>query len=1100
MGVSVVIPARDAAETIGDALASLGAQSYSAWEAVVVENGSRDHTAEIVEAAAARDERIRLVRSQAAGVSEARNAGIADAAHDWLLFLDADDELVPDALSVLTAAAAAGDAAWGGWIRRSERGHELPEHPDDPRPDLFEAFARRCVFAIHCCVIRRALVEEVGGFDPALTTCEDWDLWQRVARAGARFTMVEGHHAIYRVRPDAATANAARLLADGLTVIARGHAPDPRVPHPEPGNATGRPVSERPGAELTFAPYPAGIALARGGDPDALLRHLGDREPAVIDPVDVAHHLFAGVVSHAEKGADSWLQLRSSAAVERLLLSIEHRSFSRHLVRSVLTHLDRLIASHTGAGLIGGRQTVEVDLEESLGDVVPVPAAERLAIRAVARGGVIGTVELPVCAAVVPAAVVADAIAAAHAWAIVAVFLDTPELDWDHFMRELLGRPDLPPDAAYDPSTDWGTAPSAGRDGEGRAAAELADLPVSPPPDGGPVVITCAGVPLGLLPSSPSTVGALMTAVVNAGGYELCRAAVREGLIGRRWNLPLRDLLQRGPAVPAMTDAVAPLIGRRAPTTLGTSNSRRAVIPAEAASTVVEMADEASEPVVGEGLAYVPEHIVAVAADREPSEPAVRVGRWSLRHDFEALFARGEDPWRYTSEYEQRKYDLTLELIGGQRIGDALELGCAEGHFTVQLAQRVERLTAADISAIALERARVRCAAADVDDIRFLRLDLGADPLPSGPFDLIVCSEVLYYLGDRPTLETVALALRDSLRHGGSLVHAHAHLLVDDPDEPGFDWSFPFGARVIGETLAATPGLQLEEEVVTDFYRVQRLRRVRRFRLRRRPTAHRREMSPPPRSKAARDFRAGGGRPRPAPAPAESARVPILMYHRISADSSDDGDRWCLSARAFEEQMAYLRDAGYRTIELVEWLDHAAKRRPLPGRPLVITFDDGDAAFPDLAWPVLDRHGFTANVFLPTDHVGGTSAWDARLGLEVPLLDWDVARALEAAGVRIGSHTAAHVPLTGAALADAAVEMARSRARLHKELGAPLDAIAFPFGDTDAAIGHLAGACGYVFGLSSRGGSAALTDEPLGLPRIEVSGDDTLASFIVKLG
>src|SRR5262249_10549827 len=125
----------------------------------------------------------------------------------------------------------------------------------------------------------------------------------------------------------------------------------------------------------------------------------------------------------------------------------------------------------------------------------------------------------------------------------------------------------------------------------------------------------------------------------------------------------------------------------------------------------------------------------------------------SERSRFETVFATHVDPWRYASAYEQTKYEQTLSLLPAGRIGRALELACAEGHFTVQLASRVDDLVAADISRIALDRALERCG--HLGNVHFARLDLTADELP-GRFDLIVCSEVLYDVGGQRELEGVA--------------------------------------------------------------------------------------------------------------------------------------------------------------------------------------------------------------------------------------------------------------------------------------------------------------------------------------------------------
>jgi chemotaxis methyl-accepting protein methylase len=137
----------------------------------------------------------------------------------------------------------------------------------------------------------------------------------------------------------------------------------------------------------------------------------------------------------------------------------------------------------------------------------------------------------------------------------------------------------------------------------------------------------------------------------------------------------------------------------------------------------------------------------------------------------------------------------------------ALELACAEGHFTRQLAGRVKRLQATDISTNALDRARIRCEGHR--NVEFSQLDLSADPLPQ-EMDLIVCSEVLYYLNDEAELESVAKRLAQALRPSGYLVAAHAFVLKDNMSRTGLDWENPYGAEMITRVIQGVPGLALE--------------------------------------------------------------------------------------------------------------------------------------------------------------------------------------------------------------------------------------------------------------------------------------------------
>ena len=192
---------RDAEATLERALESIRAQSEERWEAIVVDDGSTDATAEVAQRAAGEDGRIRVVRQRAAGVSAARNAGLAAARGAWVLFLDADDWLEPRALELLGDALAADpavDAAYGAWSRITELGR-VREQTAWPEPDaLFAVLARRSVLPINTVLFRRSLTEGVGGFDTELVTGEDWDFWQRLARCGARFALVAQPVAVYR--------------------------------------------------------------------------------------------------------------------------------------------------------------------------------------------------------------------------------------------------------------------------------------------------------------------------------------------------------------------------------------------------------------------------------------------------------------------------------------------------------------------------------------------------------------------------------------------------------------------------------------------------------------------------------------------------------------------------------------------------------------------------------------------------------------------------------------------------------------------------------------------------------------------------------------
>jgi cyclopropane fatty-acyl-phospholipid synthase-like methyltransferase len=140
------------------------------------------------------------------------------------------------------------------------------------------------------------------------------------------------------------------------------------------------------------------------------------------------------------------------------------------------------------------------------------------------------------------------------------------------------------------------------------------------------------------------------------------------------------------------------------------------------------------------------------------------------RDYFENLYAESTDPWGFeTSEYERRKYERTLGSLGERRFRRALEVGSSIGVFTAMLAPRCDELLAVDASEKAVEIARERLAAHG--HVRVERRTL-PEEMPEGAFDLVVASEVLYYLPREVVLEALR-RFEGMLAPGGVLVAVH---------------------------------------------------------------------------------------------------------------------------------------------------------------------------------------------------------------------------------------------------------------------------------------------------------------------------------------
>jgi glycosyltransferase involved in cell wall biosynthesis len=206
MRVGVVVPALNAARFIGDALASLRAQTHTFWRAVVVDDGSTDETGSVV--AAVGDPRIGLISQPHAGVAAARNRGAAALEAEALLFLDADDWLTPDALSRLVAClevehdavACCGPHVFVAPGSRPDHAQVVRRGGQVPSGHLLDRLLIGNLFTSGGHVlIRRKVFDATGGYRPGLAFGEDLLLWVQLAQHG-RFAALPGGAPLLFVR------------------------------------------------------------------------------------------------------------------------------------------------------------------------------------------------------------------------------------------------------------------------------------------------------------------------------------------------------------------------------------------------------------------------------------------------------------------------------------------------------------------------------------------------------------------------------------------------------------------------------------------------------------------------------------------------------------------------------------------------------------------------------------------------------------------------------------------------------------------------------------------------------------------------------------
>lgn len=227
-------------------------------------------------------------------------------------------------------------------------------------------------------------------------------------------------------------------------------------------------------------------------------------------------------------------------------------------------------------------------------------------------------------------------------------------------------------------------------------------------------------------------------------------------------------------------------------------------------------------------------------------------------------------------------------------------------------------------------------------------------------------------------------------------------------------------------------------------------------------------------------------------------RCPILLYHRFIRDEKDL-DRYpgteaifTITAARFDEQMRWLKEAGYSPVglrQIVEFIDTGLS---LPPRPVAVTVDDGWTSNIDIMLPILGKHGIKASFFVTTS--GASWIYRKFEGLDGPLSRGQVAL-LRTEGHEIGSHSVTHPHLIE--LDDDAVrrEFAESKRWLEEATGQPCPYLSIPGNFYDDRIMRIARECGYRAVFTANVGSARAGTSPWDIPRLIVEGNFSLAEF-----
>ncbi|MDZ8052000.1 MAG: glycosyltransferase [Aulosira sp. ZfuVER01] len=219
--ISVIIPVFNGEQTILSTIKSVLSQTFSDIEVIVINDGSKDATLDLIESIS--DLRLRIFSYSNAGQAVSRNRGLALASGEYIAFIDADDLWTADKLESQLKALQDNPQSsvaysWTNYIDEQDNflvsGTHIIENGNVYEKLLISNFIENGSNPL----IRRKALVEVGGFEPSMTPAEDWDLWLRLA-ARYSFVGVQSPQILYRVSATSASANLFKMEAACLQVI-----------------------------------------------------------------------------------------------------------------------------------------------------------------------------------------------------------------------------------------------------------------------------------------------------------------------------------------------------------------------------------------------------------------------------------------------------------------------------------------------------------------------------------------------------------------------------------------------------------------------------------------------------------------------------------------------------------------------------------------------------------------------------------------------------------------------------------------------------------------------------------------------------------------
>jgi peptidoglycan/xylan/chitin deacetylase (PgdA/CDA1 family) len=233
------------------------------------------------------------------------------------------------------------------------------------------------------------------------------------------------------------------------------------------------------------------------------------------------------------------------------------------------------------------------------------------------------------------------------------------------------------------------------------------------------------------------------------------------------------------------------------------------------------------------------------------------------------------------------------------------------------------------------------------------------------------------------------------------------------------------------------------------------------------------------------------------------ASIPVLMYHSVTVHSESGPKyyRTTTSPTRFAEHMRFLYEHGYTAVELDNVVRSLEGQSEGVAKLVAITFDDGFANFYTNAFPILQRYGLSASMFLPTLYISASP----RRFKNTQCMTWDQVYELSKSGISFGSHTVNHPQLHVLKASDRLRELRESKDSIEQRLGTAVQTFSYPyaFPEQDRAfrrkLAEELAESGYSTGVSTIVGRAASSDSRFFLKRLPINDSDDQKLFRAKL-